>query len=214
MANPQVRRRPEPVGDSASETESERSLEGGEDEATRVRRARLERLEGRDPPPRTRDSLTERDSTTMPTVTGSLKSSRSRRHHHGGEREHTHRRRRESAVREEEESFVYGPPKKRVEVTVRETPRRLGREGESEESGSDHVRRERSGRERPKDRKVRVVYVTKEEMKNMPLKERRPRTGRKSSDRSRTPEEVVHRSRAQHSRHTSMPEVVASPPKR
>jgi hypothetical protein len=83
---------------------------------------------------------------------------------------------------------------------------------ESSESEKEPVRRSRTTREKPKERKIKTVYVsTKGEPK--PVKPRERRT-RDAPDRHRSPTHV-HRSSPQHIRHNSAPEhPQSSPPKR
>jgi hypothetical protein len=184
-----------------------------------VRRIRVDRLE------RSADATTETSAAAAPnmttefhaTIPNSRRSSsqRRRREHHRSPDERRHRRPRDSPGKDEPtDTYVYGPPreKKASRVIVSET-RVLGRDGdESSESEKEPVRRSRTVREKPKERKVKVIYVSaKDDVKSAKPRERRIRD---SPGRHRSPESL-HRSSTHHSRRKSVPDPPpASPPKR
>jgi hypothetical protein len=171
-------------------------------DAQEVRRRRIERLEKSDT---TSDVEVEEvkmdEESNAPRE--SLRSDRShrRREHRSGE-ERIHHRQRKSEQRDDAE-YVYGRPTERSHPRVTEE-RRI--ETTDEEDHVEPVREKRR-----KEKKIRIVYVTKEEMKSGKYKERRSRTGKESADRPKTPTESIRRSRGGlTSRRQSAPE--ATPP--
>lgn len=194
-----------------------------EPNAEEMRRRRIERLERS---ATVRDGRELAEAPNMATEsyvtvqTSRRSSSRKRREHRRSPDERRPRRRTESAVKEEDSrTYVYGPPKERkapppVLISERRT---LGRNGDSDESSSSEsdkepVRRSRVVREKPEERKVKVVYVkAKEDISTIRVKERRVR---ESSDTLRRPESV-HRSSTHHTHRKSAPDAPpASLPRR
>ncbi|CZT53001.1 related to ariadne-2 protein [Rhynchosporium secalis] len=198
-----------------------------------LRRIRIERLEGRhlsqtQPVGREREraSISDLDNTgnmAMESHT-TLRGSRREREKEGVSEGHRRRHRDEEkrprrskrdGERErdgEEAQFVYGAPeKKEPNVRVSET-RRLGRDGDSSEE--ETFTRSKTVREKPREKKVKVVYVTKEELKAE--KQRPPRVKTVRDDKLRGDEDSVRRSREHHSRRTSVVEapLPPSPPRR
>jgi hypothetical protein len=190
-----------------------------------VRRLRIERLEGRTSastsvgrsPLRSSANMTEESISTPP----SLRSTPSHRRRSVREvrpEEKKYRRRRKSNAKEDERTeYVYGPPTERPKtsrITISET-RKLGRDGETSESEEERETQSEPVREkRHKEKKIRVIYVSKEEAKSLRHKEKRVKPEKESSERPRDPEESVRRSRTHRSRRNSIAEVPASPPKR
>lgn len=182
-----------------------------------VRRIRIDRLE------RSANATTGTfaaapimSSESHATIPSSRRSSshRRRREHHRSPDERRHRRRRESAAKDETSgTYVYEPPKETKEPRVVLSERRvLGRDGDSTASSDSEkpVRRSRTVREKPKERKVKVIYVSaKDEVKTVRSKERRVREERPRSSGS------IRRSSPIHLRRKSAPEPPpASPAKR
>ncbi|KAH7317875.1 hypothetical protein BKA65DRAFT_410598, partial [Rhexocercosporidium sp. MPI-PUGE-AT-0058] len=132
-----------------------------------------------------------------------------------GHRDEEKRQRRKKREEEGEAQYVYGAPGDKTKaptVRVSET-RRLGRDGE--ESEEEGVTSSRSVKEKPKERKIKVIYMTRDEMKASKHKEPRVKTVR--DDRPRESEASVHRSREHQSRRKSVtdaPSLPPSPPRR
>jgi hypothetical protein len=189
-----------------------------------VRRMRIERVEGSTSastsvgraPLRSSANMAEESFATPP----SLRSTPSHRRRGDKEvrpEEKKHRRRRKSTAKEDEPAeYVYGPPTNRPKssrITISET-RKLGRDGETSESEEEHETKSEPVREKMlKEKKVRIIYVTKE-AKSLKHKEKRAKPEKESSERPRKPEESVRRSRTHRSRRNSIAEAPASPPKR
>jgi hypothetical protein len=189
-----------------------------------VRRIRIERLEGRTSASKSVGRSPLRSSANMTEesiATPSLRSTPSHRRRSVREvrpEEKKYRGRRKSSTKEDERTeYVYGPPTGRPKssrITISET-RRLGRDGETSESEEERETQSESVRgKRPKEKKIRVIYVSKEEAKSLRHKEKRVKPEKESSERPRSSEESVRRSRTQRSRRNSIAEVPASPPKR
>lgn len=189
-----------------------------EPDPEQVRRIRVERLE------RSANATTgtfaaapimsSESHATIPSSKRSSSHHRRRREHHRSPDESKHRRRRESAAKDETGgTYVYEPPRetKEPQVIVSES-RVLGRDGDSSESSDSEkpVRRSRAEREKPKERKVKVIYVSaKDEVKSVRSKEHRVREERPRSPGS------IRRSSPIHVRRKSAPEPPpASPAKR
>ena len=136
-----------------------------------------------------------------------------------------HRTRRKASSKDgSTPTYVYGAPADRSlpsRITISET-RKLGRDGESSESeyndGEDEEGRATHSEqvmEKPKKRKIRVVYVKEDDAKFFKPRERPARPDREIRDRPRKSDESVKRSRAHLTRRKSMVEErPASPPKR
>ncbi|KAG4437178.1 hypothetical protein IFR05_007334 [Cadophora sp. M221] len=193
-------------------------------DATTLRRIKIDRLEGRrhlsSSPLQTvgRDVLLS--SKTMPTDTmtteshATLRSSRkdggAEGHRRRGHRDEEKRPRRKKSEDEGEAQYVYGAPVEKTEaptVRVSET-RRLGKDGE--ESEEERVPRSRTVKEKPKERKIKVVYMTRDEMKASKHKE--PRVKTVKEDRPRESATSVHRIREHQSRRKSITEAPSLPP--
>ncbi|KAF8862529.1 hypothetical protein BDZ45DRAFT_799021 [Acephala macrosclerotiorum] len=180
-----------------------------------LRRLRIERLGGSTSTRRrsTTQNMTSESHATLPSHKTSTTHRRRRRHHRDPEDKERRSQRKPTAKDEAADTYVYGAPTDRPKssrITVKET-RKLGRDGESSESEREHVVRERRER-RPgeKEKKIKVIYVTREELKASRHKERRIDSDpdRKDSlERSST-----HRSR----RHSTveLPYTPDTPPKR
>lgn len=206
-------------------------------DAAEVRRRRIDRLEGR---ASATEEIVGRESTsnrrekmvddeeqtsvrTSGRTSGERDERRSRRRENRETKEERHRRKKREAGRETEGSgeYVYGPPREREKkesatVRVAET-RTLGRDGESssdeEEEVVERISRRESVKERPREKKIKVVYVKKEE--HAPRhKERVVKVVR--ADRPRESESEVRRSKGHTSRRASVVEVPLppSPPRR
>jgi hypothetical protein len=132
--------------------------------------------------------------------------------------EKKHCRRRKSNAKEDERTeYVYGPPTGRPKssrITISET-RKLGRNGETSEDEEERETQSEPVREkRHKEKKIRIIYVSKEEAKSLRHKEKRVKPEKESPERPRDSEESVRRSRTHRSRRNSIAEVPVSPPKR
>ena len=184
-----------------------------------VRRVRVERLERSSstdgtPIPST---MTSESHTTRP----SLKSSSTQRRrgdHHRGPEETKHRRRRESLTNDDSApTYVYGAPADRPKgsrLTLSET-RRLGRDGESTESDEENATQpEPVNDKKPRAKKIRIVYVTKEESKTLKQKERRVKADNEAKDRHHDGDNSIHRSGVRQSRRKSVAEAPSPLPKR
>jgi len=190
-----------------------------------VPRIRIERLEGSTSastsvgrsPLRSSANMTEESIATPP----SLRSPPSHRRRSVKEvrpEEKKYRTRRKSNAKEDDRTeYVYGPPTGRPKssrITISET-RKLGRDGETSESEEERETQSEPVREkRHKEKKIRIVYVSREEAKSLRHKEKRVKPEKESSERPRDSEESVRRSRTHRSRRNSIAEVPASPPKR
>jgi len=189
-----------------------------------VRRIRIERLEGRTSASTSvgRSPIRSSANMTEETIaTPRLRSTPSHRRRSVREvrpEEKKYRRRRKSSTKEDERTeYVYGPPTGRPKssrITISET-RRLGRDGEtSEEEEELEIQSEPVREKRHKEKKIRVIYVSKEEAKSLRHKEKRVDPEKESSERPRSSEESVRRSGTHRSRRNSIAGVPASPPKR
>jgi hypothetical protein len=193
-----------------------------EPDASEVRRIRIERLEG---------STSTRRSAATPKMTSeshatlsTLKPASSHRRRHDARRgtvSTKHRTKRKSTSKEDSSpTYVYGTPADRPQSsrsTISET-RKLGRvEGSAvtEEDDEDAAHSEPM-REKPRKRKIRVVYVKEgEEHKISKPKERRVKSDQELRDRPSNTHESVKRSIARTTRRKSIiEERPASPPKR
>lgn len=183
-------------------------------DAAEQRRFRIERFDGS----RTSSSGRAPETTTMTTESQatphglkSTSSHRRRRDRHMEPEEKKHRRRKKSPEREDGPTYVYGSPAERPKterIRVSET-RRLGRDGEFS-SEEEKVSRSRADKERPREKKIKVVYVTREELKAS--KHKAPRVKTVREERPRESEGSVHRSRAHISRRKSVAEAPSLPP--
>ena len=188
-----------------------------------VPRIRIERLEGSTSastsvgrsPLRSSANMTEESIATPP----SLRSPPSHRRRSVREvrpEEKKHRQRRKSNAKEDERTeYVYGPPTGRPKSSriISET-RKLGRDGETSEEEERETQSEPEREKRHKEKKIRIIYVSKEEAKSLRHKEKRVKPEKESSERPRDPEESVRRSRTHRSRRNSIAGVPVSPPKR
>lgn len=185
-------------------------------DAEEVRRRRIDRLEGRTTTEERAQSATRREmvndsSATLPSV------KKARRRERGETKEERQvRKRRERGEVEEGGEYVYGRPgereKKEPTVRVSET-RKLGRDGESssEEEGEERIPRG-STKERPREKKIKVVYVTREEQQKSRHREKEPRVVKVVRARPNEEASSVHRSSTQRSTRTSVVEVTPMPP--
>jgi hypothetical protein len=190
-----------------------------------VRRFRIERLEGRTSastlvgksPLHSSANMTEGSIATPPGLR-STPSHRRRRDSQVRPEEKKHRGQKKSSTKEDDRAeYVYGPPTGRPKssrITISET-RKLGRDGETSESEEDRDTQSEPVREKGhKEKKIRVIYISKEEAKSSRHKEKRVKPEKERSECPRDPEESVRRSRTHRSRRNSIAEVPASPPKR
>ena len=193
-----------------------------EPDVSEVRRIRIERLEG---------STSSRRSVATPKMTSeshaplpSLKSASSHRTRHNPRRSTAstkHRTKRKSTTKDDSiPSYVYGTPADRPQsssITISET-RKLGRDGESSETEEEDEDATHSEpiREKPRKRKIRVIYVKEgEESKSSKPYERRVKSDQEFRDRPRDSHDSVRRSRVHAPRRkSSVEERLASPPKR
>jgi transcription elongation GreA/GreB family factor len=189
-----------------------------------ARRIRIERLEGRTSvstsvgrsPLRSSANMTEESIATPPSLR-STPSHRRRSVRDVRPEEKKHRQRRKSNPKEDERTeYVYGPPTGRPKSSriISET-RKLGRDGEtSEEEEERETQSEPEREKRHKEKKIRIIYVSKEEAKSLRHQEKRVKPEKGSSERPRDSEESVRRSRTHRSRRNSIAGVPVSPPKR
>jgi hypothetical protein len=135
-----------------------------------------------------------------------------------------HRTRRKSSSRDDSTpTYVYGTPADRSQssrITISET-RKVDRDEESGESEEDdEAEKDRATHsepigDKPKKRKIRVVYVKEGDTKSFKPRERRVKSDKELRDRPRQSHESVRRSRAHTNRRESMVEErPASPAKR
>lgn len=190
-----------------------------------VRRIRIERLERRTSastsvgrsPLRSSANMTEESIATPPSLR-SIPSHRRRRDSQVKPEGKKYRSRRKSSAKEDERTeYVYGPPTGRPKssrIIISET-RKLGRDGETSESEEERETQSEPEKEkRHKEKKIRVIYVSKEEAKSLRHKEKRVKPEKASSERPRNSEDPVRRSTTHRSRRNSIAEAPASPPKR
>lgn len=143
-----------------------------------LQRIRIERLEGSTSTRRrsTTQNMTSESHATLPNHKTSTSHRRRRRHHGDPEDKERTSRRKSTAKDEAADTYVYGAPTDRPKssrITIKEM-RKLGRDGESSESEREHVVRERRERRSgEKEKKIKVIYVTREELKASRHKERR-----------------------------------------
>jgi hypothetical protein len=188
-----------------------------------VPRLRVERLEGSTSTRRSvaTPKMTSESHATLP----SLKSVTSHRRRHDSRRStvSTKQRTKRKSIPKDDSTptYVYGTPADRSQssrITTTET-RKLGREGESsvseDEDGEEDATHSEPIREKPKKRKIRVIYVDDEEPKSSKPREHRVKLDREIRDRPRDCHESVGRSRAHPTRRKSVVEErLASLPKR
>ena len=168
-----------------------------------VGRIRIERLDAAATPRRTAadPKMTSESHATHSGVKSTSGHRRGKDQHRSPE-ESRHRRRRK-LIANTDATHVYGTPTDKSQafpVTISKT-RKLGRDGERSESEADEVSESESIEVKPKKTRVRVVYVTAEE-----LKERRRKAGNEPRK-----DESIRRSSARHSRRDS---TVEAPPSR
>lgn len=195
-----------------------------EPDVSEVRRIRIERLEGSTSTRRSvaTPKMTSESHATLP----SLKSASSHRRRHDPRRSTAstkHRTKRKSTSKDDSTpTYVYGTPADRPQssrITKSDT-RKLGKDGESSESEDededDRATHSEPTREKPRKRKIRVIYIKEgEEPKSSKPKERRVKSDEETRDRPRDSHESVRRSRAHTTRRKSVfEERPASPPKR
>jgi hypothetical protein len=191
-----------------------------EPDDSELRRVRVERLEG---------STSTRRSVATPKMTSdshatlpSLKptSSHRRRHDIRHRKVSTkHRTRRKSSSKDDSTpTYVYGTPAERSQpsrITISET-RKLGRDGESselaDENEEDHTTHSEPVRDKPKKRKIKVIYVKGHDLKSSTPGERRVKSDKEIRDRRRDSYESVRRSRAHTTRRKSIAEERPSSP--
>ncbi|PVH78496.1 hypothetical protein DL98DRAFT_246512 [Cadophora sp. DSE1049] len=202
-------------------------------DAASLRRRRLDRLEGQhrrhrqlsseeedvfvSTPTLTRTMTTESHATrsSRRDATGSSASEGHKRRGHRDEEKRHRRKKRDGEGEDAPAQYVYGAPTEKAKsatttVRVSET-RRLGRDGESEEE--ETVSRSRTVKDKPREKKIKVIYVTRDELKTSKHKE--PRVKTVKEDRPRESESSVHRSRTHQSRRKSVVESLPpSPPRR
>ena len=173
-----------------------------EPDISEVRRIRIDRLEAGSTSRRSSETpkMTSVSHATLPSLK-SASSHRRRKEHRRSTEETKHSRRRKSTSKDESTTrYVYGKPADRSQssrITISET-RRLGRDGESSESEEERATQSEPIVEKPKERKIRVVYITEESKPKH--KERRSRAEKVVGDQTRHIEESGSRSRAHESR--------------
>jgi hypothetical protein len=200
---------------SSSSLEDEDVFESREQTASELRRIRIERLEGSSSPRRrsTTQTMPSESHATLPSHK-SLSSHRRRRRHQRDSEEKEHRSRRKSTAKDESVDYVYGPPADRPKssrIVVKET-RRLGRVGESSESEEEPiVRSPRERRSEEKEKKIKVIYITREQLKSS-----RHRHTESSPELSRGGRDSPKRSSTHRTRRSvaELPHAPDSPPKR
>lgn len=182
-----------------------------------LRRIRIERLERSTSTrrPSATQNMTSESHATLPSHKTSSSHRRRRRHHREPEEKEPKSRRKSTAKDDPADTYVYGPPAGRPKSsrTILKETRRLGRDGDSSELERDHaVRSPRETRTREKEKKIKVIYVTKEE-----LKVSRHRRMESSPELSRDARDSLKRSSTHRSRRASaveLPRTLESPPKR
>lgn len=186
------------------ERSGEREFDAGD-----ARRRRVERLESSEEESDLEEDAKMDEESSAPRE--SLRSERGyRQREHRSEEERRHHRHRRSDTRGDEE-YVY----ERRAVRQR-SPRNTAMDERSEETADEeeHVTRREPVREkRKKEKKIRIVYVTKEEMNSGRYEERRPRK-RESTERPKTSAESIRRSRGHTSRRESFPEATTPSPQK
>jgi hypothetical protein len=182
-----------------------------------VRRVRVERLEGSTSTMRPTPATTKMASESQASLrsTASHRRKEPRRDTVGVSTKHRSRRKENARDDDDTTTYVYGKPADRVpsRAAVSEV-RRLGRDGDSseEEEGGEKGSKQV---EKPKKRKIRVIYVTDDDPKSSKSGDRRYMTEKELLENLRGSHDSARRSRAHISRRTSVvAERPASPPKR
>jgi hypothetical protein len=181
-----------------------------------VRRNTIERLEDRTSNDRTAATpkMTSESHATLRSQKGSSSHRRRKDHHRSGV-EKSHRSRRKSTSRDDS-TYVYGNPEsksKHARITVAE--KKLGSDDESSESEeAERSTQPESVKERPRKRKIKIVYITEEDYQSSKPKERTVRE-KKPQDGPQEREGSIRRSKTHHSRRKASAEAPpASPPRR
>lgn len=190
-----------------------------EPDLSEVRRMRIERLEDRTSTDRTPATLkmTSESHATLP----SQKSSSSHRSRRKKERDRSadgksHRRRRKSTLRDASTTYVYENPESKSSKSriIVEEKKSSSDEESSESEEEEKSTKPESVKERPRKRKVKVVYITEEDYHSSKPKERTVKD-KKPQDSHQEKEGSIRRSKTHHSRRKSSAEAPpASPPKR
>ncbi|TVY33371.1 E3 ubiquitin-protein ligase [Lachnellula occidentalis] len=186
------------------------TLESDESEVGRIRIERLETQTSTDTTA-ARSKMTSESYATLPSQKSS--SHRRRRVYHRSGEESSHRRRRNS-YSEDDSTHVYRNPesrsKKQSRIQVAE--KQVHSDEESSESGQEE--RHTQAEERPRKRKVKIVYITEEDYQSTKPRERAVRE-KKSRDDHQEREGSIRRSKTHRSRQKVSAEALpASPPKR
>jgi hypothetical protein len=195
-----------------------------EPDVSEVRRIRVERLEGSTSTRRTAATpkMTSESHATLPSLKSA--SSHRRKDHRRSTVSTKHRTRRKSTSKgDSTPTYVYGTPADRSQssrITISEV-KKLSRDGESSESEEEDEDEEDGAthsepiREKPKKRKIKVIYIKEDDSKSSSTKERRGKSDKEIRDRPRDSHESVRRSKAHTTRRKSIAEErPASPPKR
>ena len=192
-----------------------------EPDASEVRRLRVERLEDSTSTGRTAATpkMTSESHETLPSLKSA--SSHRKKDHRRSTVSTKHRTRRKSALKSDSTpTYVYGTPadtSQSSRITISEI-RRLGRDDESSESEEEETgaaTHSEPVRQKPKKRKVRVVYIEEDDTKISRPREGRAKSDKDIRDRPRSSHESVRRSRAHTTRRKSIAEEPsASPSKR
>lgn len=192
-----------------------------EPNVSEVRRVRVERLGSSTSTRRTAATpkMTSESHATFPSLKSA--SSHRRKDHRRSTVSTKHRTRRKSTSKgDSTPTYVYGTPAGRSQssrITISEI-RKLGRDGEStesEEDGENVATHSEPVREKPKKRKIRVVYIKEDDSKSSRPREERTKSDKEIRDRLRSSHESIQRSRAHTTRRKSIAEErPASPPKR
>lgn len=186
-----------------------------EPDVSEVRRIRIERLESQTSNDRTAaaSKMTSESHATLSTQKSPSSHRRRKEHHRSGE-EKSHRRRRKSPSRDDS-TYVYGNPESNSKQSrIKIAEKELGIADESSESEEEErSTRVESVNDRPRKRKIKIVYITEEDYQSKPkersIREKKPRDDHKDSDA------FVRRSKTHHSHRKSSAEgPPPSPPRR
>ena len=183
-----------------------------------VRRIRLERLGSSTGSRRSvaTSKMTSDSHTTLPSVKSSSTYRRKKEHHRKSEDSKHRRRRRPSSTNDDSTAtYVYGPPSEKskpTKIIISET-RKLGSEGASSESEDDQDTQSEPVKDKPRKRKVRVIYVKRDPSRSSSRhKDRRARSVSAEGPRRRRDEEdYVQRSSVHKSRQRSVAGLPSAP---
>ncbi|TVY67388.1 hypothetical protein LSUE1_G009227 [Lachnellula suecica] len=191
------------------------SLVTPEPDLAGVRRVRVERLEDRTSTDRTAAAakMTSESHATLPSQKSS--SSHRRRKEHHRDEEKSHRRRREPVSRDDSAYVYENSESKSKHSRVQVAERKILSDEESIESEEEEQSiQPESVKERPRKRKIKIVYITEEDYQSSKPKERTAKA--KQLPESHTEREgSIRKPKTRHSHRKSAPEVApASPPRR